>query len=110
MARYIQCNRAMVMTRIRPVLVVSRDESTQDRLLGILRDQRIASHGVSTYGAALALHRHIRIGAVVLDILDEADWEGCVLLRRVLHPSVALLTLTSASGLHGARLRVDLTS
>lgn len=75
--------------------MISRELRTQDAYVSTLRQQRIATFGVDTCGAALAIERHLQLWGVLLDILDEEDWQACLLLRRLLRPAVRLVVITS---------------
>ena len=83
------------MTRGAPILIVSRNEPTQDAYVAALRRERIAALGVKTCGGAIAMQRHLRLWGVLLDVIAEEDWQGCVLLRRSLPAGVRLVVLTS---------------
>ena len=77
-----------------PILVVSRNERTQDEYVAALRHERVPALGVSTCGAVVEMERHLRLGAVVLDVIGDEDWQACRLLRRALSERVPLLVLS----------------
>lgn len=83
------------MTRRYPVLVVSRDDATQDAYILALRHRRRPATGVATCEAALKLERHLRLGTIVLDVAAEEDWESCRLLRRVMGGRVSLVVVSA---------------
>lgn len=83
------------MPRPSPILVVSRDLHVQDSYVHALRECRVAVHGVATCGDAVDFLRFLSVRAIVVDVGQPTDWEGCRLLYRITPRDVPLLVLTS---------------
>jgi hypothetical protein len=80
------------MARIQPVLVVSRDLHLQDNYVLMLRKRRIPALGVDTCGDVIEMRRHIKLAAIVVDVVSVEDLSACRLIRGACDAAVIAVT------------------
>jgi hypothetical protein len=85
----------------RPIVLISGDMAWLDQYVQILRRRRMAAVGLADANAAAGLARSLSFGAIVVDVLDEADWNGCRRLKA--SPDTADVPLVAIAPGHDIR-------
>ena len=92
---------------MRTVVISSSDADIRELYLMGLDDSLLQGYGANGFAEILALTSRLRPAAIVVDVLDDADWEICRALRADVRtagvPIVALTGWVSASGRYRQR-------
>lgn len=89
------------------IVISSRDPDTRELYVAGLQSSRLEVHATSDVVEIITLAHTVRPDALVVDVLDEGDWESCRRLRADPRtagiPVVALTGWVSIDGRYRAR-------
>ena len=93
------------MPEERPIVIVSSDPETHHLCSRALLETSVPTISVATWHAVPPLAREKHLGAVLIDVLTAADWQGCRMLRDRLETSGVPLVALSGWGAPDWRYR-----
>lgn len=97
--------RAHQMPEEKPIVIVSPDPETHDLCSRALQETSVPTISVATWHAVPPLAREKSLGAVLMDVLTAADWQGCRMLRDRLETSGVPVVALSGWGVPEWRYR-----